>query len=100
MSLQEIKDRYAFSKEFDNWSSLISICNNGYLNIYIDEVMKIYARECLKLASDNSKVLVEGILTEERKTLFTLFDKGVKGVVQRKVSVCRGSITNENNIIK
>ena len=49
-------------------------------------------------AAENANVLVEGTLTEERKTLFTLFDKGIKGVVERKVTVDIESITNEQNI--
>lgn len=97
-TLEQIKNDYAVSKGFRYWSYLLS--STSMLDEHINEVMKIYAMECLKLASQNSKVLVEGMLTEERKTLFTLFDKGVKGVVKRKVSVCKESITNENNIIK
>ena len=64
--------------------------------------MKQYAREVaqasLEKAAENANVLVEGTLTEERKTLFTLFDKGIKGVVERKVTVDIESITNEQNI--
>lgn len=56
------------------------------------------AREALKNAAISSKVLVEGELTTNSKTLFTLFDKGMGGVVRRKVSVDKQSILSDKNI--
>ena len=82
MSLQEIKGSYAVSKGFDNFNDLVNWCHNGINNEllirYIDEVMKIYAMECLKLAYENAEFYQDGDLA--------VLDYD--------------SITNENNIIK
>lgn len=68
----------------------------------VKKCMEKYAREVaqasLEKAAENAKILVEGTLTEERKTLFNLFDKGIKGFVRRKVTADKESITNESNI--
>lgn len=67
MSLQEIKDNYAKSVGYDNWEDLeYSINNEEFKNKHyyhlndetdnhIDQVMKLYAMECLKKASENMK---------------------------------------------
>nr|WP_297310390.1 hypothetical protein [uncultured Flavobacterium sp.] len=67
MSLQEIKDSYSVSKGFDNWEDLVY--QLGYnrpsrLLLIIDEVMKIYAMECLKLASENCYPFQQSITNE------------------------------------
>lgn len=55
MTLEQIKNNYAVSKNFTDWDDLVY--DLGYnrtsrLLQFIDEVMKIYAMECLKLASE------------------------------------------------
>lgn len=100
-TLEQIKNDYAVTQGCKDFSELLmTTYKQSDLGDIYDDLLFLVQKECLKLASRNSKVVVEGILTEEKKTSFTLFDKGVKGVVKRKVSVCKESITNEKNIIK
>lgn len=77
-TLKQIKDDYAIKQGFANWYELITYCNEKYLDHYITEVMKIYARECLKRAYENAEFYQDGDLA--------VLDYD--------------SITNENNIIK
>lgn len=89
---------YAVSQGFDSWFNLlINLTSEDRplaLEKHIDSVIDLTQEELLKKVIKESKVLIEGILTEERKTLYTLFDKGVKGIVKRKVSVDKESILN------
>lgn len=75
-TLEQIKDDYAVSKGYKDWIDILET-NREYpylLSRLIDAVMKIYAMECLKLAS-------ERLIWKEDKELLE-------------------DITNENNIIK
>ncbi len=76
-NLEQIKNEYAVSKGYEDFDDLlINVINYEILSEQINEVMKIYAMECLKLASDNLSLEECG------------FDGRDYG------------ITNENNIIK
>lgn len=79
MSLQDIKNDYAKTKHYKHWNELL-LNNDSFTvgNLHLNAVMKIYARECLKLASENAEV--------------NCFD----GTAWLETE----SITNENNIIK
>lgn len=82
MILQEIKDSYAVSKGFVDWNKLISsFFHPNLLDIHISEVMKIYAMECLKLASENAYL-------------------NGSEYSRCGCEINTESITNENNIIK
>ena len=79
MTLEQIKNDYAVSKNYLNWDDLlINVLDIEILDSQITEVMKIYAMECLKLASSS-------------------IDYKIESAVYRYVT---GSITNENNLIK
>lgn len=83
-TLEQIKNDYAIGKGLVDWNRLISsFFHPNLLDIHISEVMKIYAMECLKLASENAEV--DDILE-------------LNG--DRYYLVNKESITNENNIIK
>lgn len=85
MTLEKIKNDYAVSKGYNNFCDIIFDFDGmdiDEVSEHIDSVMKIYAMECLKLASENAKV--------ESKN----FSDGVYYRVKEE------SITNENNIIK
>ena len=101
--LEEIKNEYAIKRNYSNFNTMYLSSSFNELNHYIGVIMQLYAEECVKAslekASENSEVLVEGIVTIESKKIFTLYDKGVKGIVEREVSPNKKSITNENNII-
>lgn len=87
MSLQEIKDSYAVDQGYLNWESLMTeVCyfNNEEFFEHENEVMKIYAMECLKLASLNVDYEYTFLYSSERN----VGDEVAK------------QITNENNIIK
>ena len=78
-TLEQIKNDYAVSKGYDNFCDIIfdfDGMNIHEVSEHIDEVMKIYAMECLKRASEN--LLNSGFFTIEADKV----------------------ITNENNIIK
>lgn len=82
-SLEQIKNDYAVSEGFESWKDSLQDWNNDYLlNDYIEGLMKIYAMECLKLASENFE-------NNRRKDWYD----------GSKVSDIE-SITNEKNIIK
>jgi len=100
-TLEQIKNDYAVSKEYSNWNSLveyylfsqvyekennIKMFANRRLKNHIDAVMKIYAMECLKLASDNVTTVHHKLQTREN--------------VINAIHFTKHSITNENNIIK
>lgn len=80
-TLEQIKNEYAVSKGFICWSHLLS--STSMLDEHINEVMKIYAMECLKLASENAF----------NKDVYIGYGEISEGKVKE-------SITNENNIIK
>lgn len=82
---EQIKNDYAVNMTFKDWSDLLNYFINEDSKFSIstiirheNEVMKIYAMECLKLASENAIVFFNEDFAE----------------------VDKGSITNENNIIK
>lgn len=80
-TLEQIKNEFAVSKGYRDWESLmIEVCyfSNEEFFKHENKVMKIYARECLKLASENAYIEPMGMMTR----------------------VDKYSITNENNIIK
>lgn len=83
-TLEQIKNDYAVSKGYLSWKSLLSTLSFDidFICKHENEVMKIYARECLKLAADNAKA-----------------DHHLIHIEWEPV-VIKGSITNENNIIK
>lgn len=77
-TLEEIKYDYAVTQKFEHWIDLLE-CNSELefeIDRHINEVIKIYARECLKLANKNLSLENHGVSD---------MDYG---------------ITNENNIIK
>ena len=97
-TLEQIKNDYSKEKSFKNWNDLIEfylneqvyeketnikMFSNRRLQNHIDAVMKIYATECLKLASENGEVI------DKQATSGSWY-----------FGVCEESITNENNIIK
>lgn len=74
-TLEQIKNEFSNSKGFEDYDDILVSFSYSQLSLhkfkqYENEVMKIYAMECLKLASEN-------------------FDDRT-----------RSEITNENNIIK
>lgn len=84
-TLEQIKNEYAVDLGYEDWESLmIEVCyfSNEEFFEHENEVMKIYAMECLKLASDNAwnGYIVTGM--------------------QEVADNVKKSITNENNIIK
>lgn len=85
-TLEQIKNDFAISKGYEDFNSLVNWEQNNddniVLNSKINEVMKIYAMECLKLASENA-------YCETGNNEFGYFSK-----------VKKESITNENNLIK
>ena len=81
-TLEQIKNKYAVSKGYKDFEDLlISVINYEILSGQINEVMKIYARECLKGASKNT--------VKQYLRPITLSYKKIEDL-----------ITNENNIIK
>lgn len=91
-TLEQIKNDYAVEQCFLNWDDLIeshffdglSAIND--LISHENEVMKIYAMECLKLASENVTTVHHKLQTIEN--------------VIKAIHLTKHSITNENNIIK
>lgn len=88
---EQIKNEYAVSKGFSDWEDLLIAFRFEHLSLfkfkdYENEVMKIYAMECLKLASEN-------VLDMDN------FDDLEEFNVLNETKV-QNSITNENNIIK
>lgn len=79
MTLLEIKDTYAKSVGYEDWEDLYeSHFWDGKeidLNNHFDQVMKIYAMECLKKASENAYI-----------------DYGI-------VTIDKSSIHNKNNLV-
>lgn len=76
-----IRDKYLASHDLDTWSEFQNFFANRHpewFEQHWEEVMKIYAMECLKLASENAYIEPMGMMTR----------------------VDKQSITNENNIIK
>lgn len=95
---EQIKNDYSKEQSFENWNDLIEfylnqevyeketnikMFSNRRLQNHIDAVMKIYAMECLKLASENADIVYKQ--TESGTFYFGIDEE---------------SITNENNIIK
>lgn len=86
-TLEQIKNDYAISKGYDCWESLFgasSYYDNNEFFKHENKVMKIYAMECLKLASENVDYEYTFLYSSERN----VGDEVAK------------QITNENNIIK
>lgn len=76
-TLEQLKNDYAVSKGYGDFDDLlINVINYEILSEQINEVMKIYAMECLELACEN-----------------------LIGYPNFSVDT-RNAITNENNIIK
>lgn len=77
MTLQEIKDRYAVINGYKTWESLVrkhfynlsSIDAYRCVNEHENEVMKIYARECLKLASERFDEQFRFAITDEKNII-------------------------------
>ena len=91
MTLEQIKNDYAVSMTFKDWEDLLKYFINEDSKFSIstivrheNEVMKIYAMECLKVASLNVDYEYTFLYSSERN-------------VGDKVA---NQITNENNIIK
>lgn len=87
-TLEQIKNDYARKNHYKDFSDMVYVLSD-YAPIEVeleekfDEVMKIYAMECLKLASENA------------------FNNDVYlGYGDISESKVKESITNENNIIK
>lgn len=72
-TLEQLKNDYAVSKGYLSWKSLLSTLSFDidFICKHENEVMKIYARECLELASEHFEA-----------------------------NCNKYAITNENNIIK
>lgn len=84
MTLEKIKNDYAVNKGYRNFNDLVNWCHdndeNTSLNKHFNEVMKIYAMECLKLASDK---IDNSSFRSKSDYVFTVKE-----------------VTNENNLIK
>lgn len=89
-TLEQIKNDYAISKGYEDFNSLVNWEQNNddniVLNSNINEVMKIYAMECLKLASEN-------VICNENYI-------NINGIEVLNEFSVKQSITNENNLIK
>ena len=85
-TLEQIKNDYSVSKGYLSWKGLLAVLSFDldFICKHENEVMKIYAMECLKLASESE---------------FT-FSKRESLDSDWIVYVKKESITNENNIIK
>ena len=79
-TLEQIKNDYAVSKGYLSWKGLLAVLSFDldFICKHENEVMKIYAMECLKLAYKNAEFYQDGDLA--------VLDYD--------------SIINENNIIK
>lgn len=82
-TLEQIKNEYAKTQHYGCWNELL-LNNDTFTvgNLHLNNVIKIYAMECLKLASENAwnGYIVTGM--------------------QEVVDDVKNSIVNENNIIK
>lgn len=78
-TLKQIKDDYAKTQHYGCWNELL-LNNDAFTvsHLHLNNIMKIYAMECLKLAYENAEFYQDGDLA----------------VLDYE------SITNENNIIK
>lgn len=87
MTLEKIKNKYAISQGYGYWNELL-LNNDSFTvgNLHLNQVMKIYAMECLKLASENAYTTTE--------------TNGLDGEYWDYNVVDKQSITNEKNIIK
>lgn len=91
-TLNQIKNEYAVSKGYKDFDDLlICVINYEILSEQINEVMKIYAMECLKLASENAE-------------LFDINSHSCIGDTYygntHQITIDKESIISENNIIK
>lgn len=57
MTLDEIKNDHAIKMGFDNWNQLRD--QSPYIGKHENKVMRIAQRECLRLASENAKVIID-----------------------------------------
>lgn len=78
MTLQELKDKYAESLGLDNWGEVIEFCDE--LDYHINEIIYLAQKEALENASENAEIHEEPYFKE--------------------MYIYKGSITNENNLIK
>ena len=84
-TLEQIKNDYSVSEGYDDWYHLLYDVNSrGILDNHFEELMKLYAMECLKLASLNVDYEYTFLYSSERN----VGDEVAK------------QITNENNIMK
>lgn len=81
-TLEQIKNDYAVSKGYLSWKGLLAVLSFDldFICKHENEVMKIYAMECLKLASEK---IDTSCFRSQSDYIFTVKE-----------------ITNENNIIK
>lgn len=80
---EQIKNDYAKAQGYEDYSLILDDLINEEISILRfyeleNEAMEIYAKECLKLASENATIEISNFATHVHKE----------------------SITNENNIIK
>src|SRR5690606_34723483 len=89
-----IKDNYAREQGYDDWNEILySTDDPNELDIHIDAVSLLRAKESLDNAGENSKVLTKN--TETGNELEVISWTDARNV---KFSVSKQSITNENNI--
>lgn len=80
--LQQIKDEYAIQNHAHDWICFIDNQVHWWIDIQMDEVCKIYAKECMENALK---------LASESATVFEVdWDTNI---------VDKGSILNESNIV-
>lgn len=86
-TLEQIKNEYAKSKGYSYWNDIL-LNNDEFTidNIYVDELLILVQKECLKNASDN--VMTTHHILESQDDII------------QSVQYTKQSITNENNIIK
>jgi len=86
-TLEQIKNDYSVTQGYGFWNELL-LNNDSFTvgNLHLNNVMKIYAMECLKLASENVTTVHHKLQTREN--------------LIKAIHLTKHSITNENNIIK
>ncbi|REC56980.1 hypothetical protein DRF62_02140 [Chryseobacterium piscium] len=53
--LEEIKDKYAKTKQFDNWTDFINDESHWMVEKHMDKVCEIYAKECSQASLEKAK---------------------------------------------
>lgn len=88
-TLQTIKDDYAKEHGCDDWNDLLfKLCKQERyhtLDTHVDSVIKIYAMECLKKASESVTTVHHTNQSKEN--------------IIKAVELTKQSINNENNLI-